>query len=209
MLSFKDKHELCMSFLRYEEFYESPSCQFRDNKFTIAAYMSWYSKTFGEGKFTYTDDWSGFNLPVDVIKHVHARGIDDPNHYDFLMYGVYGIISSQLKDGEKGYLIGCDENDDSIKDHELTHALFYINDDYRYQVKELLLKASSDSKIINEMSKSLLDSGYCQKVVIDEIQAYVTTGEQEYFDEVSDQKRLNKLRNDLKSLHAKYFNDFK
>ncbi|NDB56269.1 hypothetical protein EB169_10645, partial [archaeon] len=55
-----------MTFCRVQEFYESPNPQFRGKHFSMWDYMKWYSKEYDRG-FSYPNDWSGFNIPFEVI----------------------------------------------------------------------------------------------------------------------------------------------
>jgi hypothetical protein len=63
LFTFDSQYDLCMSFVRMQEFYESDSNKFRGKYFTLEKYMDYWSKKFGNGVFTYTKDWNGFNLP--------------------------------------------------------------------------------------------------------------------------------------------------
>lgn len=198
-LKFDDAYELCMAFMRYEEFYESPNPMFQGHSFTWAKYMSWYSKTFGEGSFTYAADWSGFNIPAKIIAQVHQLGIPDPNHYDTLMLGIYHMIEPDA------YLIGVSNNGD-IERHELTHAMYHLDEAYRNGVHWLLARLGEET--LQQMKQALYDTGYAPVTVVDEIQAYVTTGEMSLFDNVTDQEKLNEVRAKLKELHQKHFTAF-
>ena len=54
-----------MSFVRMQEFYESP--KFKGKYFTLEQYMDYWSKEFGKGSFTYPSVWDGFNIPGKVL----------------------------------------------------------------------------------------------------------------------------------------------
>ena len=53
LVEFDNQYDLAMTFLRYQEFYESP--KFKGKRFTIIDFMEWYSKEY-DGAFTYTKD---------------------------------------------------------------------------------------------------------------------------------------------------------
>lgn len=201
-LKFDSSYEMCMAFLRYEEFYECSNPAFQGKSFTLAQYMSWYAMQFGEGQFTYPDDWGGFNFPLNIIQQVHVAGITDPNHYDSFMLGIHGLIDSVERDS---YLIGFSE-EDGYKDHELTHAMYYVDDEYRRSANFII--ASAGEGLVTAMKKALQDEGYAPSISLDEIQAYVTTGEMEMFDDIQDVEKLNELRTKLKALHQKHFAAF-
>jgi hypothetical protein len=55
-----------MTFLRYQEFYESPSKKFRGKSYKLLDFMKWYASE-NDGIFTYPRDWAGFNFPGSII----------------------------------------------------------------------------------------------------------------------------------------------
>lgn len=192
-----------MAFLRYEEFYESP--HYQRQMFTLAEFMSWYSANKGDGMFTYTDDWGGFNMPANIIAEVHRRGIPDPNHYDALMLSIYELISIECKDS---YIIGVSSYDtDSYKAHELTHAMYYIDAEYQIGVLNILNKYRSNG-FLESLKQALRDEHYVASVMEDEISAYVATGEMGIFKKIKNKRRMTQLRKDIKALHAKHYNKF-
>jgi hypothetical protein len=213
-MHFKCRYDLNMTFLRYQEFYESPNGKFYGSKFTIVEYMEWYTKEHDpdDRTFTYPKDWSGFNIPVPVIKSVHDKGIDDPNHYDRLMMRIYKRIVKECGD-DNAYLIGTYENKDNKKEststlrHELAHALYSINAKYKAAVDEAL--DAMPKGLWKEMTAVLRHEGYNAGVFHDELQAYIATGECGYFDDIeceSDKfdKALNEARAKIKRLHRKH-----
>lgn len=201
-LRFDDQHEMCMTFLRYQEHYESP--RYVGRKFTLAEFMSWYVKDQSkDGSFSYPQDWGGFNLPVDVIGRVHAMGIDDPNHYDSLMLFVYRTITAQC-DG--AYLIGVTRGA-QLDRHEITHAMFHIDDEYRKKVlTELAWPNTSD--MVAELKAILLDKGYAEVTALDEVNAYVTTGDHGFFKKFRKTSKYRRLSQRLKALHAEAYPRF-
>ena len=55
----------------------------------------------------------------------------------------------------------------------MCHAKFYLDKNYKKLASILVDKLPSH--IYNPIKDSLLDMGYCEDVIIDEIQAYMTT----------------------------------
>lgn len=198
-LRFDDQHEMCMTFLRYQEFYESP--RYVGRKFTLAEYMSWYVKDQSkDGSFSYPQDWGGFNLPVDIIGRVHAMGIDDPNHYDSLMFALYRTISAQC-DG--AYLIGVTRNVE-LDEHEVTHAMFHIDESYRNKVLATL-GAAYNNVLVGELKEILLGKGYAQVTALDEVNAYAVTGDHGFFKKFKNQRRYRDVVKVLKQYHAEHY----
>jgi hypothetical protein len=200
-LQFDDQFEMCMTFLRYQEFYESP--RYEGRKFTLAEYMSWYAKAQSkDGTFSYPRDWGGFNVPVDVIKKVRALGIDDPNHYDALMSYVYTVASSQCDDA---YLIGITRGTELDK-HETTHAMWHIDEVYRDECHCILQE--TNPSLIDALKDVLIEMGYTEVTALDEVQAYLTTGDRVFKDVKGTLPGYKTLQRRLKEAHSRYYPDF-
>lgn len=201
-LRFDDQHEMCMTFLRYQEFYESP--RYVGRKFTLAEYMSWYVKDQNkDGVFSYPQDWGGFNIPVDIIGQVHDMGIDDPNHYDSLMLAVYRTIRAQC---DSAYLIGVTK-DAKLDAHEVTHAMFHIDEEYHENVMSVLTDPTY-GVILPKLKSILLNRGYADVTVLDEVNAYVTTGDHGFFKEYRKLAGYRGLMMELKALHVEAYPKF-
>jgi len=186
LLTFKTQYELCMSFVRMQEFYESPSNKFRGKYFTLEEYMDYWSLEFGKGSFTYPSAWSGFNIPSSVFKEWRKvffsnssilAGLRDR---EIAVVDEIDMLRSREKEmrivGEEYYIIAVhNQNDevDSTKDiiaHETAHALYSLYPEYKNSCKELL--KGVPKKEIKADSKALLSMGYSKETLKDELQAY-------------------------------------
>ncbi|NBT57541.1 hypothetical protein EBT16_02040 [bacterium] len=184
----KDDYERAMLFCRVQEFYESPGSSFRDKKFSIWDYYRWYSKE-GSGSFSYPRDFVGFNLPLVVAKKCYEMNeLETP--YDIEMKN---IVDGLYKSGRRSYLIGVDSLKNSTFRHELAHAFYYSNLEYKSEMDDLTRNLSKFN--ISRFKKNLKAMGYCPGVVKDEIQAYMST-------EVN--KRMTRGIKNKKFLHQKY-----
>jgi hypothetical protein len=170
-LQFQDRYDLCMHFLRYQEFYESSSPKFRNKSFTILSFMRWYSKKYGDNSFTYPSDWNGFNIPSYVIEQVFNNAIPDRNIYDHEMLNIYRHCK---KSSQNFYLIGYLKNNKTTLNHEIAHGFYYLNNDYKSIMKSLVKSIPKD--ILLAINSWLKIKGYTPKVYIDETQAYLSTG---------------------------------
>jgi hypothetical protein len=197
-LDFKDSYNMSMHFLRYQEYYESPSSKFRDQSFAIVDFMEWYSKTYGNGVFTYPKDWSGFNIPGYVIKDVVSLRIKDYNRYDLEMWRVFSRCAMKYPDGQF-YIVGAVGKNSAMK-HEIAHGFFYTQSEYRKKMTKLVktLKPSFRKKFF----KILKTIGYTPRVFIDECQAYLSTGVSETFP-----LKLNGEDIPFINLFKEYYND--
>lgn len=175
-LQFTNPYDLSMTFLRYQEFYESP--KYRGKYFQIADFMEWYSKKYGDGAFTYPVDYVGFNLPshaiVPVIRELKQHKYDQWTQYDQIMYETVLTIKEEIPYASKFYLIGVMEGDTPVLKHELAHALFTINHDYQRKMGHLVNELPK--KDWKTMTRALKTRGYGPNVFDDEAQAYLSTG---------------------------------
>lgn len=172
LFKFSDYYQMTMHFLRYQEYYESPNLDFQSKAFTLLDFMEWYAKDFGQGQFSYTNDWSGFNLPGYVFEEVKGLGIPDPNKYDAAMLTAYEACLDQSK-GNKFCVIAY-VDDESTLQHEVAHGFYYLYEDYKNAMDDLISKLPQE--VIKSMHAYLKDIGYTPRVFDDEIQAYFATG---------------------------------
>ncbi len=178
LFEFIDKYDLCMHFLRYQEYYESPSSKFRNKNFTILDYMEWQAKTQGSGNFTYTTLWAGFNFPSQTMLKC-MDNIIDVNKYDENMNEAYSECLKKIGKfstiDNKFYIIGAMKDDYDILNHEVAHGMFYLNSAYKKEMTKLVGKLPV--KICKYMKTMLTEMGYTERVFIDETQAYFSTTE--------------------------------
>lgn len=172
LFEFDSNYDMCMHFLRYQEFYESCNPKFRGKKFTILEFMKWYSSEFGGNNFTYPTDWIGFNIPGDIISRVWSLGLPDQNDYDKTMLFAWNKCLKKAKG--KFYIIGAVKGNVQALNHEIAHGLFYLNTQYKKETTALV--KALDPKIKKDMKKVLKSIGYTPKVYVDEMQAYMSTG---------------------------------
>lgn len=184
MLSYPNQFDVSMTFLRYQEFYESPTKKFRGQQFTIDEYMRWYAvdRPGASGDFTYASDWTGFNLPSHIIKRVFEAGIIDENPRDRTMRAVYETVNALERDVQ-WYLIGCVEHGPAIE-HELAHGLWHVDEVYCDKMTTLIENLRKEEpKFVAAVHDVLIEEGYNEDVIDDEIQAYVATGMGTMFEE--------------------------
>ena len=165
----KDPYERAMLFCRIQEFYESPSKRFRQQKFSIWDYFKWYSRKFGKGCFSYPRDFTGFNVPMIVAKKCYELN-ETETPYDETMKD---IIERYFVDGQKRYIIGTQYLKGSTFNHEMCHAMYYVDEDYRSKADELT--DSIPKADLKSMRRNLSEMGYSGTVFKDEVQAYMAT----------------------------------
>ena len=103
-----------------------------------------------------------FNIPEDEI-----------NTYDKIMLSIINDIKI-LEGDNKYYLLGVDELENSLLEHEFAHAMWYTLPDYKEAMNKL--NNECDNEVKEAMYKCITDYGYADHVLQDELQAYMSTG---------------------------------
>ena len=121
-----DDYDRAMLFCRYQEYYESPYKKFRNKSFTWMEYMRHYKLSWKKRTFTYPDDWSGYNIPGNVMQRANHIFCKD-TEYDEIMNDIYfycAIDSQNKNDGTRHdwYLIGANSKDKGTTNHEIAHG---------------------------------------------------------------------------------------
>ena len=162
--------ELALTFFRIEEFYESPLSGLNGRKFSVFDFL--YQSMDIHGNIDYFSFWAGFNFPGQVVKdwwNIHADWT--PYEEDLIRY-----IRLNVDINEKFYVIGALEKDTETIDHELAHALWYMDRDYMTEIDKLNNEMIFfHSKEIEKIKSYLLSIGYSENVFYDELQAYLIT----------------------------------
>jgi len=208
-IKYPTQKELSSAFLRFQGHYESP--KFRGKFFTLYEFKKWYicNSIGGEktGKFTYYQDWGGFNIPSHILSPFYSGKFDPLSKKEKRILDLF-----ESKKNENFYIIGTFQQFFNIcrKDyffnlqHEIAHGLFYTNSDYKKEILNILDKINPEIK--QELKNNLKKIGYHSDVLIDEMQAYLMN-EPESFDDIIQndiQKRTKKYKK-LNEIFDKYF----
>ncbi len=172
LYTFSNQYELASTFIRLQEFYESPYKQIRGKYFRLEKFMDLYAKDQKKNKFTYFEDWNGFNVPSNIISKFINKFNNDFTNKEINLIKKLPLYKYELS--PKFYIIGIVEKGKDTIEHETAHGLYYLNKEYR---KKML-------KLINEMpiplrqmaEKYLKKIGYCKAIMKDELQSYFATG---------------------------------
>jgi len=211
----KDDYARPMTFLRVQEYYESPNTDFRGKHFNIWDYIEWYSRD-KKDVFTYAFDWGGFNIPLPIAWECYegkdkapkkgyngVRSLPDSwkSKWDETMKDIVWEIQSKMfnkknKRDMNAYIIGASDTENSTFQHEVAHGLYYTNKEY----KELMDEITQTIPLVHytKFRQNLAKMGYTESVMDDEIQAYLTWG----WDYAKFSKGVNK--NICKQLNKEY-----
>ena len=165
LLKFFDKREMARTLIRFQEFYESP--QFQNQIFTRKEFADWYRKQ--NGRFNYYAKWDGFNFPGSTLTPFAAGEFPHINQEE------QKIISTLKEKSQSNfsriYVIAVAENSEStVYNHELAHALYYLNPDYRAAVNKILDEV--DVTKVEQFLKEKM-SDYSDSVLRDEAHAWL------------------------------------
>jgi hypothetical protein len=203
LVEFDNQYDLAMTFVRYQEFYESESRKFQYQFFKLDDFIRYYSLKHGKGSFTYPKDFNGFNLPGRVISEVAETLLRSKYDYltahDFIMFKILNEIRKHNQTWDF-YLIGVHaKGDKGTLKHELVHGLYFLKEEYRNKVEELIYNLPKQVRKL--MYKKLKEVGYSQEVYNDELNAYMSTGLRNNMN----YKCIKKCREQFKKLFKEYF----
>ena len=203
-----DPYDLAMTFCRVQEFNESPFKQIRGKSFELLDFMRLYAKKNKEVYFGYPADWSGFNIPGSIIqKCYYENSVADENYYDDVIIEIHEKIMDELDERDpKYYLIGSEGNNKITKRHEIAHALYHLNKDYKNKVNKIIKRITP--KLYKHIEEYLLEIGYTKKVIVDEINAYFSTEDSSIWESLEpnkkEEKLLTEVQTELSSLLHEY-----
>jgi len=161
-LEFENQIELTSTLLRFQEHYECPN--FAGKIFTLEEFKKWYADD--RGSFSYYTDWNGFNFPSDILTAFNKK------MFDPLSEAEKQVMSILKEHTGKFYVIGTHKKaSHKTFDHEIAHALFYLHDDYKKEVLNIISQYKTD-----ELRIELKEMGYAKHVMDDEVHAYGLTG---------------------------------
>lgn len=177
------QYELTSMFMRLQEFYESPIRNFKGRFFKHEEYFDAYANVQKDKQFTYFDDWSGFNVPDEVIKKFWELFQHD------LWKKEFDLMRMILLDSDSPYyVIGTyGKSDSGTIQHELAHAYWYLYPEYRDEmmnhISSMNVLKSNTSGLETKLEiiqNVFMDNGYDVSVLNDETQAYLATSSRGY-----------------------------
>ena len=178
--------DMAFHFLRFQEHYESP--KFKGTVFSWAQYVAWYKSA--RGGFSYPWDWAGYNFPGHILKPFRAGAFDPLTRREQAM------LKALEAAGDQDYVIGSLGSDLGSLKHELAHAFWHLDGDYRAKVQAVL--AGGDYR--SQEAALAEGDGYDPSVFQDEIQACAVEG---YAETAPDAERRKKIRAIFKERSAR------
>jgi len=168
VLTAETQYELASTFLRVQEYYESP--EFKDTVFDLEEYMDYYAEKYGN--FTYYSDWNGFNVPGNVVRSFFKEFAKFSKQLSQKEIDLFNILAEYIDGDQKFYVIGLWKNDNTVE-HEFSHAFYCVDPAYKKEMNALLKNVPEEFK--HRCLKVLQDDGYHKSVFVDETIAYFAT----------------------------------
>ena len=201
-------YNLGMTFVRIQEYYESP--KFKGKHFSLEDFMDYWANKHGEGSFDYPMAWSGFNVPGKAIKGWMKKfpKNDMREKEEALLNRFLARLKKDNVNLEDSYLIGVSSKDKKeVKEtirHEIAHALYLLYPKYKKSCNAIFKRINKKptwAMRVKAAEEKLISMGYCNNVLLDELQAYWSTSEPTRKDELESYDIFKKnLQNFLDSL---------
>lgn len=169
---FENQCDLSHCLMRLQEYYESPNLAIRGKYFTLEEFF--HANTSMDGKFDYTYNWIGYNVPGQIVNEWFELFSKSPESLTNKESQFFSYFQNIITSHNKWYLIATQrESDKRIINHEIAHARYYLNVNYLDAANKLLNEIPQDEYL--RMFNSLKFMGYSDPFVADEIQAYLST----------------------------------
>lgn len=182
LITFPNQKELTFTMCRVEEFYEAASDNLNSKVFTWPEFIDNFLDD--AGNIDYFSGWSGFNVPGYVFLD-WERTFQDKSRLELELVQ----IVNSVRTGPKFYVIATIEGDGSVENHEIAHAMYYVNDEYRASMQLLNEALAKDAREL--LIKGFVEMTYGENVHEDELQAYLSTSEYVYmFDRFGMEKEM-------------------
>ncbi len=200
---FESKRQLAKTFLRFQEYFESP--KFKGKIFNFHEFKKWYvtNSPLGKktGKFTYYTDWDGFNIPSKILEPFYKGKFNPLSKEEKTLLGLF-----KDKRNKKFYIIATyKKSGKHTLQHEIAHGLFYTNSKYKKEVIKVLKKCNP--KIKEEIIDKYLSKyggGYHPSVWIDETHAHIVANLGFLKRQGINSNKLLKINKDLNKIFNKY-----
>lgn len=170
LFEFKKQKDLALTFFRIQEYYESDNEEIRGVAFSLETFLEHHIDK--NGNLDYFNFWDGFNLPGHIIDEWESKigSTMTQREIEFIK-----VIRENLDTSRKYYVIGAIAKDKLTIKHEIAHALYFMNEEYRNSADEITERFEKNKTQYKKVVKYLKSLNYSDTVMQDEVQAYMAT----------------------------------
>jgi ribosomal protein S9 len=170
LLEFNTQKDLALAFCRVEEYYEG-NPKVNGKYLSLEQFLDAFMTD--DGKLNYFHYWTGFNIPGNIYLEWAQQNMSDKTKWELALANV---ISKKLDLEKPFYVIGGVKGDIEVIDHEIAHALYYMNPEYKDMMDTANYQFYKNLRgEYSKMVKALKKMGYGDNVIKDEVQAYMST----------------------------------
>ena len=205
LFEFKTQKELALAFCRVEEYYEGNE-KVRGKYLTLEDFIDAF--TTDDGKINYFNYWTGFNIPGNTFSEWFKKNSSQQTKWELALVQE---VSKKIDFTKPYYVIGGKKGDMNVIDHELAHALYYMDKAYAATMIDVIYRFYKyHRKEYSKMVKKLKKMGYGENVIKDEVQAYMSTSTKKELVEKFelDFDTIKSIRNEFRKVLSGY-NTFK
>lgn len=183
----ESSEEIGRAFIRFTEYCESVKFK-NDQNLTVKAIEEWWKSTEKGKELSYYEYWEGHNITGKVLLTFKRNPSLHPiTKHEQHVFDLFADVED--KDLEKADIIAFPTTNNVVIDHEIAHVWFSV--DPAYKSTQIYNISQINKQVFESLRKELISMGYDKSVVIDEIQAYMST----YID------TLNETFSDLQNLN--------
>lgn len=190
---FTTSYELCNNTYLFSHHYEIP--EWIDKVFTRNELDEFYEQKYADAHW-WKKRWAGSNLP-DLVFERFIEG-DFLNLNDFER----SLIDEVSKKNKPYYVVMISDQALYARDHELAHALFYTNEEYKFKALNIV-NYWKNKGMLTLPIKQLKSAGYSDKVLDDELHTFCGIYYSVYFEKLGIPIPY-KMTEDLMALYEAY-----
>lgn len=191
IFQFDNRRKMNETFIRLSEFNDNK--KFADKIVTVEDIKKWYKDNH---KINYMSYWDGHNIPDYIITSFKKK------YKSFTPQEKWLFNKVDMYNHNTKYCVIATQPDKEIILHELCHAMFYGNKEYRREALKLLREVNT-----RKIQKLLYEKyAYHERVLEDETIAYLIDGNEDTMPDagVKGNIRIKKLQNQLLLNYAKF-----
>ncbi|MDE1830595.1 MAG: hypothetical protein KGI25_09760 [Thaumarchaeota archaeon] len=184
----ENQPDVARAFVRFQEYYENAQLKGKKGLVVRDVEKWWKKYRDRDEKELYYTFWTGFNVPGNVIldllrtsefrsgfslkdfllrPHYYPRWHNEETEFLKLLED---LTIDQISNG---YFIGMWRGADQVFEHEVAHAFFATIP--AYKAEQMLNIGELPKDLYKEMTQQLISVGYHTDVVLDELQAYLSS----------------------------------